>query len=337
MFRVWLVVMLLSLTLSATQAQAIDPYVNDFAGVLLEPFEANLRVQFAALADSQDLQLTLATLNERHESPEQLFEEWEIGQGFSAGVLVVIYTEERESAIVSTLATDAEQEITQLIDTALDSVTVSSTYSFQLYRGFSDVIVLFNTGISLDQQPAGPYAGIPMWRSSDGAFSLGDPAAPITIVLFTDFACPHCQQFREDITRPLIDEYVREGLAIFEYRTYATAGGDSTVHAGQLMECASEQRAEAAWEAFDYFFEIGSTRAYDTDMTDDLATELDLDADLLVACLPTAFQAFDDYDYGVSLGVFSTPSPYARLAGGLTVSLDRDWEAIVYAIEVAND
>src|SRR5215207_4842489 len=32
-------------------------------------------------------------------------------------------------------------------------------------------------------------------RLSDGGFIIGDPDAPITIVEFADWACPHCQDY----------------------------------------------------------------------------------------------------------------------------------------------
>lgn len=337
MFRFYIVIVLILLMISAAQAQTIDPYVNDFAGVLLEPFEDNLRAQFESFADSQDIQLTLATLIERQDAPEQLFEEWQIGQGFSAGILILIYTTEQESAVVSTLEAGVEQEITTMIDATLDAVTVSSLYSLQIYSGVSEVVDLLSQGVSLDQNDDDDvYADILKWRALDGAFSLGDPNAPITIVLFTDFACPHCQEFRENITRPLIDEYVREGQAIFEYRTMITAGGDRTDHAARLMECADEQRNGTAWEAFDLFFIWGATRDYSTDMTADFADELDLDVDRLVRCLPTAIQIRVDSNYASTLGVMGTPEVYARYPDGTIIFLDRNWQTISNIIEEAN-
>ena len=38
----------------------------------------------------------------------------------------------------------------------------------------------------------GDYAGLSTFRRADGGFVLGEPDAPVTIVAFEDFFCPHC-------------------------------------------------------------------------------------------------------------------------------------------------
>ena len=77
---------------------------------------------------------------------------------------------------------------------------------------------------------------------ADGGFVLGNPNAPITMIEFADFACPHCQEYHPMITQFLAD-YVVTGKAKFEYRVFPTAGGQLSEYTGQLLECAEEQKA----------------------------------------------------------------------------------------------
>src|SRR4051794_33993937 len=59
-------------------------------------------------------------------------------------------------------------------------------------------------GLLMPQAPAASeasavtdiYSDIPQSRTEDGAFVLGDPDAPITIIEFLDWGCPHCQAYK---------------------------------------------------------------------------------------------------------------------------------------------
>ena len=48
------------------------------------------------------------------------------------------------------------------------------------------------------------YSGIPQTRSDDGAFVLGEADAPITIVEFADFLCPHCQTYHATMQKVIV-------------------------------------------------------------------------------------------------------------------------------------
>ena len=40
------------------------------------------------------------------------------------------------------------------------------------------------------------YSGVPMSRTADGAFVLGDPSAGIKLIEFADFLCTSCQNYQ---------------------------------------------------------------------------------------------------------------------------------------------
>src|SRR5690606_1092531 len=52
---------------------------------------------------------------------------------------------------------------------------------------------------------------IPQGRLEDGGFYIGEENAPIIIVEFADWACPHCQTYRA-IMDQVIEEYVVTGM-----------------------------------------------------------------------------------------------------------------------------
>ena len=81
------------------------------------------------------------------------------------------------------------------------------------------------------------YSSIPQSRTADGAFVLGYEDAPITIVEFSDFTCPHCQQYAETIHR-VIDEFVATGKAKLEYRMFPIVHPQYREFTAELAECA---------------------------------------------------------------------------------------------------
>jgi len=53
------------------------------------------------------------------------------------------------------------------------------------------------------------YANIPVTRTEDGAFVLGNPEAAFTLVVFEDYNCGHCQSYEPTI-KQFIKEYILE-------------------------------------------------------------------------------------------------------------------------------
>ena len=155
------------------------------------------------------------------------------------------------------------------------------------------------------------YADIPQSRGEDGAFILGDPDAPVTIIEFLDFGCPHCQAYKPTIDT-FIDEYVATGQAQYEVRLFPTAGGDLTVFAGRLAECADDARPGSFWSAYDTFFTLGIYGSYKDQLGQVMADNLRLDYASLLDCVQTAEQIATDVEYGLALGVNGTPAVLVR-------------------------
>jgi protein-disulfide isomerase len=149
-------------------------------------------------------------------------------------------------------------------------------------------------------------------RTSDGAFILGDPDAPVTIIEFADFRCPHCQEYAPEIKR-FKDDFVATGKARFEYRMFRSV--DTTGTSSMVAECADMQREGAFWEAHDEIYrQTSSGLAQDLPVT--VARTLGLNSSELLSCLTElgqgSAQVFVDSNLGQSLGVQGTPGVMIR-------------------------
>lgn len=81
--------------------------------------------------------------------------------------------------------------------------------------------------------------------------TMGDPNAPVKMVVYSNFLCGHCADFAFGSEKQLIQDYIAPGKLYLEYRSIG--GGDSL--AGRTAEaayCAGDQGK--FWEMHDYLF-----------------------------------------------------------------------------------
>lgn len=159
------------------------------------------------------------------------------------------------------------------------------------------------------------YEDIPHSRAEDGAFVLGDPDAPITIVEFADFMCPHCQTYQTTV-HDFIEQHVTTGQAKFEYRLYPIVHPTYSVFAAQIAECTEVQRDGAFWASHDLLYDLAADGLIGPTTPEDVAEALGLDPEKLELCLDTATQHEIDTQLGQSLGVNGTPATTVRLTDG---------------------
>lgn len=161
------------------------------------------------------------------------------------------------------------------------------------------------------------YAVIPQMRLDDGAFVLGDEAATLTVVIFSDFLCAGCRDYSPTITQ-FINEYVAEGLARIEYRLTPVTAGDAT-RLAQFAECAGEQ--SRFWESREWLFQQSEhieERENDTLLLPEATTNafsqaLDINEDMFAECLESAEQHLNDTLLATELDVIATPAVLFRI------------------------
>ena len=141
--------------------------------------------------------------------------------------------------------------------------------------------------------------------STDGDPSVGPANAPVTIIEFSDYQCPYCQQWHEQVYQQLMAAY--PGKIQFVYRDNPLPSHADAEPAAEAAECAGDQ--SAYWKFHDALFsgQYGLGRA----AYDQYAEDLGLDTKAFAACLDShRFQGEvkADASDAAQAGISSTPS-----------------------------
>lgn len=136
--------------------------------------------------------------------------------------------------------------------------------------------------------------------------SLGSDDAPITIIEFSDYECPYCRQWHNEVYSQLLDTY---GDQIrFVYRDFPLESiHPNAMSAAYAADCALEQGE--FWDYHDKLFsnELGlSPEAYQ-----EYASQLGLDEEQFQECLDSGRyqeEVQSDFEFAANLGVRSTPT-----------------------------
>jgi protein-disulfide isomerase len=171
--------------------------------------------------------------------------------------------------------------------------------------------VIYGNQTSID------YSGIPMERTADGAFILGNPEAAVTIVAWEDFLCPHCQAY-ESTLQDFIQEYVATGKARFEFRMLIAIDPTYSALAFQLVECAELERPGSFWKARETMFHIATTSRFNANSGREFASQMGMPYGALLNCTSEADQYTTDMALANQFGenVSGTPSVGWRMNGG---------------------
>ncbi len=87
-------------------------------------------------------------------------------------------------------------------------------------------------------------------RTPEGGFLMGNPNAPVKLVEYASYTCPHCATFAQVGGPPLRETYVRSGQVSWEYRSFLRNAQD--VAFSLLVQC---MPTEAAFRTADQIFE----------------------------------------------------------------------------------
>jgi protein-disulfide isomerase len=160
-----------------------------------------------------------------------------------------------------------------------------------------------------------PYAGVRAHLNAEGNPSTGPENAPVTLVEFADFECPHCKDFN-DAFATLQQKFPHKIRLI--YKDYPL----SDIHpwaetAAIAARCAFLQSPADFWKMHDAIFKnqdgITPDDAWDT--LNGYAKDEGIDPDTFKACMasPEAKKEVDaNRDDALKLGVSSTPTVYVN-------------------------
>lgn len=117
--------------------------------------------------------------------------------------------------------------------------------------------------------------------------TLGRGDAPVKMIQYEDFQCPHCLRFTVEHEAFLVEEFVKPGLLQLEFRHLPVVGLESTTAAVGAV-CAAEQNR--MWEFANRLFAIQArgdrpdSGHFDESSLLEVAADLGLDTDAFAAC-----------------------------------------------------
>lgn len=140
-----------------------------------------------------------------------------------------------------------------------------------------------------------------------GSPMLGSKDAPLTIVEFTDYQCPFCQQFHETTFADLRKNYIETGKVRFFSRDMPLPTHRDALRAAEAARCAGEQHH--FWEMREVL--ILNPNSLDMNHLVADATNLNIDSQAFRACIENdrykeSIQT--DFEEATRVGVQGTPS-----------------------------
>jgi protein-disulfide isomerase len=141
--------------------------------------------------------------------------------------------------------------------------------------------------------------------ASEGFPSIGPADAPITIIEFSDYECPFCRRWHQEVYQPLLNAYPGKIKLVYRNLPLTSIHPDA-LPAAEAAMCAGEQ--DAYWQ---YHEKLFGSDTLNTDTYIQYAKDLGMDVTTFEACITDhkyqkAIEA--DSDFALNLGVSSTPT-----------------------------
>ena len=136
---------------------------------------------------------------------------------------------------------------------------------------------------------------------------IGDPNAPVSIIMFSDFECTFCTVFYEKLYGNLSEDFIEPGKINLVIRDYPLSIHPNAMNAAKAAECAEEQGKFE--EMFKYLFE--NPKALSNEEPEKWAEKTGLDAGLFSACMAdpaTDEEIQKDIKDAQNAGVLGTPA-----------------------------
>lgn len=142
--------------------------------------------------------------------------------------------------------------------------------------------------------------------SEDDDPYIGAEKPKVTIIEFSDYACPYCAKFALEVEKKIVEEYGKVVKLVF--RDFPVHG-NASYKAAEAANCAKEQNK--FWEYHYILFERQNEWYNNLNKLYDYASELGLNYDKFKACLDSGkyrSEVEKDLNDGISYGVSGTPT-----------------------------
>jgi protein-disulfide isomerase len=137
------------------------------------------------------------------------------------------------------------------------------------------------------------------------SYALGPEDAPITIVEFSDYQCPYCRRWHDEVYESLLAAYPNQIRFVYRHLPLESIHPDA-IPAAEAAMCAGEQ--DAFWTFHEKLF---SNEILGEDMYTRYAQELGLDMGTFESCVSNRkYQEVvaTDINFAIDLGIRSTPT-----------------------------
>jgi protein-disulfide isomerase len=150
-----------------------------------------------------------------------------------------------------------------------------------------------------------PTTAAAMSPVTDDDPSQGPADAPVVIVEFSDYQCPYCQMWHQEVLPQIMEEY--SGKVRFIYRDFPLSGHPDAQPAAEAANCAGDQ--DAYWQFQEAIF--SGLYGYGESAYTQYAQDLGLVMDTFTSCIANRVheaEVLEDYSDAIRLGVQSTPT-----------------------------
>ncbi len=159
--------------------------------------------------------------------------------------------------------------------------------------------------------------------------SLGSENAPITIIEFSDYECPYCQRWHQEVFPKIMETYGDKIRLV--YRDFPLYGVHPNAEsAAEAANCAGEQN-----RYYDFHnLLLNGQKEFGAETYNSFAQSLKLNLDSFKKCMDEhRYQAEvkADYDYASQLGVRSTPTFFVN---GLAIVGAQPFEVFQQVIDL---
>lgn len=167
-----------------------------------------------------------------------------------------------------------------------------------------------NTGTQTPTQTAPEPVRVDMQELVKGKPVLGQENAIVTIVEFSDFQCPFCESWFQNV-KPQLQPYIDRGEVKLLYAHFPLSFHENAEPSALAAECANEQGK--FWEYHDKVFEnqADMSGANYAETLKNYASGLGMDAARFNSCFDSSKYLSEvqaEFNEGVSLGVNGTPT-----------------------------
>jgi protein-disulfide isomerase len=148
----------------------------------------------------------------------------------------------------------------------------------------------------------------------EGAAVLGSSTAPVVLLGFSDFECPYCATFANEVLPVIKEKYIEDGAVQFVFRHLPLPMHTRALAAARAVECAGRQ--DRFWPMHDRLFGRPMLLSDQEFMRhgDALRLEMVQFQSCLASDEPAAERIDDDLRLARELGVSATPTFFAGLS-----------------------